>query len=80
MHLLERHRVAPRARSLGCNRHAPQRAAAHADERTDPSKGPLTLSITADGRLFLEKTPISREALAKTLAPYKGRRLMLKGD
>lgn len=55
-----------------------------AQTASDAKRDPVMLSITADGRLWVEKTPVVldglREALSAALAARPGAPLALKGD
>lgn len=54
------------------------------DQKSDPRHPPITLSVTKDGRLFIEKRPVDRTELTGLLraghARSPGSRLILKGD
>jgi biopolymer transport protein ExbD/biopolymer transport protein TolR len=56
----------------------------HPDPKVKGGLDPLTLTVTADGQMFLEKEPVADDALAATLkgAHLKEpeRRLLLKAD
>lgn len=55
--------------------------AAHAESGAHEAKSPITLSVTAQGRLFLEKDPMELEALtAKLKAMEPGTPLVVKAD
>jgi biopolymer transport protein TolR len=57
---------------------------ANPDATSDVSHPPITLSVTAEGRLFLEKAPVERARLAALLREGHARspasKLVLKGD
>ncbi len=56
----------------------------HPDEKTDAQHKPVTVSVTASGKLYLEKQLVTREQLIAGLQQVHvaapGRRVILKGD
>jgi biopolymer transport protein ExbD len=66
----------------GANVNVP--AAMNPDKKTDTANPPITLSVTASGKLFLEKSPVERAELIALLkeghAARPGSKLVLKGD
>jgi len=57
---------------------------AHPDAKSDLKNPPITLSVTANGSMFLEKKPVYRTELISLLqqghARQPGSKLTLKGD
>ncbi len=58
--------------------------AANPDQKSDPRYPPITLSVTSEGGLFLEKQPVDRQALVRLLraghTSSPSSKLILKGD
>ncbi len=58
--------------------------AANPDSKSDPRFPPMTLSVSKDGALFLEKAPVDRGSLVPLLREGHARspssKLILKGD
>jgi biopolymer transport protein TolR len=56
----------------------------HPDEKTETKSKPITVSVSASGKLFLEKQLVTREQLIAGLtqihAAAPSRRVILKGD